>query len=206
MSRLTNFFALGEYYHIYNRGTEKRKIFLSNHDRNRFLSLLYLCNCITPIHRSNLTRDSLHELLNILRQDTLVDIGAYCLMPNHFHLLLKERTENGISTFMQKLSTAYTMYFNRLHERNGALFQGRFKAKHLDTDNYLKYIFAYIHLNLEGKFKEHVYSSYPDYSIEVQRIPEGRILNKSEFPEYFQSPKDFSAELEEWLAYGKVEP
>ena len=160
MSRLINFFAIGEFYHIYNRGTDKRLIFKDNIDRNRFISLLYLCNSQSAIHRSNFNTSSLNELLNIPREEPLVDIGAYCIMSNHFHLLVHERIENGISLFMQKLSTAYTMYFNKRYERSGALFQGRFKAKHLDSDNYLKYIFAYIHLNpveiIDNGWKNHL--------------------------------------------------
>jgi putative transposase len=92
-------------------------------------------------------RQSFENLLETDRGKNLVDIGAYCLMPNHFHLLLKEKTENGISLFMQKLMTAYTMYFNKKNGRNGALFQGTFKAEHLANDNYLKYMYSYIHLN-----------------------------------------------------------
>ena len=115
---------------------------------------------------------------------------------------------------MQKLSTAYTMYFNKLHKRSGTLFQGRFKAKHLGDDNYLKYIFAYIHLNPLNAGGLHTmrslvsyqYSSYADYAQEDLRIPEGSIINKSAFPEYFLQPEDFSRHLEEWFTYGKVEP
>ena len=81
------------------------------------------------------------------RGETLVDIGIYCLVPNHFHLLIKEKTENGISEFVKKVATGYSMYFNKKYERTGSLFEGPFKAKRIDTDEYLKYIFSYIHLN-----------------------------------------------------------
>ena len=229
MARQINFFAVGEFYHVYNRGTEKRLIFLDDVDRTRFLSLLYLCNNRTPIHRSDFINASLSDLMTVPREEQLVDIGAYCLMPNHFHLLLRERIEGGISIFIQKVSTAYTMYFNKHYERNGSLFQGRFKAEHLDTDNYLKYIFAYIHLNpigiIDNGWKDHIikdktkinnhlssykFSSYLDYADQDSRNPEGSILNKTAFPKYFQTPKDFRVHLQDWIDLAvenvKVEP
>ena len=87
------------------------------------------------------------SLLDLPRKETLVDIGAYCLMPNHFHLLIRETAEGNISRFMLKLQTGYPMYFNKKYQRTGALFEGKFKAKHITNDNHLKYLFAYLHLN-----------------------------------------------------------
>lgn len=148
----------------------------------------------------------------------LVDIGAYCLMPNHFHVLIHEKTEGGISLFIQKVSTGYTMYFNKKYQRSGALFQGRFKAKHADTDEYLKYLFSYIHLNpvklIEPEWKEkgiidqkkakeylnkYPYSSYHDFigKIRSERV----ILNREAFPEYFETKHDFEDCLKDWLEY-----
>lgn len=113
MSRFLNFFAIEEFYHIYNRGIEKRKIFMDYKDEHRFLMLLYTCNTEEKIHLSDFKNKSLNEILEIKRNETLVDIGAYCLMTNHFHILIREKKENGISIFMQKVLTAYTMYFNK---------------------------------------------------------------------------------------------
>ncbi|MCX6712418.1 MAG: transposase [Candidatus Vogelbacteria bacterium] len=103
-------FTVGEFYHIYNRGTDKRIIFLDNNDRKRFYYLLFLCNGKSPFEISEL---DLKRVFDFGRGKTLVDIGAVCLMDNHFHLLLREKKENGISEFMHKVSTAYTLYFNR---------------------------------------------------------------------------------------------
>ena len=141
--------SIDEFYHIYNRGNDKREIFHSEADYIRFQVLLYLCNNIKGVHVGDYKNSSIStkELLNLPREETLVDIGAYCLMPNHFHLLVKEKIEGGTSLFMQKLSTAYTMYYNRKYNKIGSLFGGRFKAKHLDSDQYLKYQYSYIHLN-----------------------------------------------------------
>ena len=151
------------------------------------------------------------------RGATLVDVGAYCLMGNHFHLLLREKVLNGISAFMQKLSTAYAMYFNRKRERTGSLFEGKFRARHATDDDYLKYLFAYIHLNpvehIEPTWKEkgiidikkvetylagYSYSSYLDY-LGMER-PQVAILNRTAFPDYFADKNSFNSFTHSWLA------
>ena len=207
-------FATGEYYHLYNRGNSKQKIFLDDEDYNHFVKLLYLCNSV----RSITYRDVTKNVYDFDREETLVFIGAYCLMPNHFHILVKEKSEKGISKFMQKISTAYSMYFNNKYKRTGGLFEGKFKSQHLNVDRYLKYIFSYIHLNpiklIESKWKEigiknikdaiiylrnYQHSSYLDYLI-GDRI-KSKILDKKEFPNYFPSKKSFEKEIFEWLNY-----
>ena len=137
-------FAQNEYYHIYNRGVEKRPIFSDKASYDRFLVLMYLCNTKEPIR---LPRDftlNLREIFSTKRTEQLIEVCAYCLMPNHFHLLVKEGRENGkgISQYMQKLTTAYTMYFNTRNSRSGSLFQGVFRAKHANQDEYLKYLYS----------------------------------------------------------------
>ncbi len=210
--------APGEFYHIYNRGTEKREIFRNKHDYERFLALLYLAN---SVDRVDLKRQgsTLSEIMAIDKGENLVDVCGYCLMPNHFHLLLKETRDGGISTFMQKLTTGYTMYFNKLNDRTGALFQGRFKASRAGNDNYLKYLIAYMHLNpvklIDPKWREngitdkkwantfldnYKYSSYFDYS-RADKRPESAILNKSALPQYHELPKDFTTSVNEWLNF-----
>jgi len=212
-------FSIGEFYHVYNRGTDKRKIFITNRDYERFIVLLYLANSNNSI-RIDLRRQSFQDLMEIDRGKNFVDIGAYCLMPNHFHILLREKTENGISLFMQKLTTAYTMYFNKKHERNGVLFQGVFKAEHLENDNYLKYMYSYIHLNpiklidptwrekgiknqseAERFLEQYRYSSYPEYT-NVNR-KEKVIINKRAFPEYFGDADNFQKMIRFWLSFKK---
>lgn len=215
-------FAPGEYYHLYNRGTDKRKIFLDRQDYERFISLLFLCNSGIPLHRSDHQGASLEKIFQIERETTLVNIGAYCLMPNHFHLVVHEQTEGGISIFMQKLSTAYTMYFNKRHKRSGSLFEGKFQAQHITKDEHLKYLYAYVHLNpigiIEREWKEHQiknkkkakeflesyrYSSYPDYHHADTGRPEVMILNKLAFPAYFEKATDFDDYLKDWTTKNK---
>lgn len=215
-----NPFAPDEYYHLYNRGSDKRNIFLDRADHERFISLLYLCNSGVPLHRSDHQVRSLDDIFLIDRETTLVDIGAYCLMPNHFHILLREHSEGGISMFMQKLATAYVMYFNKRHERRGTLFEGPFRAQHARRDEYLKYLFAYIHLNpigiIDSGWKEHhiqdkntaerfietfQYSSFLDYRGGGVRRQEA-ILNKLAFPEYFEKVRDFNEYVGDWMKGG----
>jgi putative transposase len=211
-------FGVEEFYHIYNRGVEKRKIFLDQGDYDRFTRLLYSANSNKSVHLSN------HQgrtLLEVPRGKLLVSIGAWCLMPNHFHLLVREVDNSGISLFMQKLMTGYTMYFNKKYHRTGTLFESRFRAKHLHTDEYVKYQYAYIHLNPIGTIdsgwknkkirnvakarkivRDYKYSSYRDCS-GVER-EENCILNKEDFPVYFDSTRDFDSMLEEWLNFDEA--
>lgn len=205
-------FIVDEYYHIYNRGILKNLIFLDESDKRRFIKLLFVCNSDKSVVFKSVQGRSLDK---IDRGETLVDIGVYCLMPNHFHILVRERTEDGISIFMKKLLTAYAMYFNTKYERKGILFEGRFNAKHIDTDAYLNWIFSYIHLNpvklIDSNWKEngisdpvvaesfvqkYKYSSYYDYFLgdRTEKI----ILNKDAFPEHFSKLNDFSELIEEF--------
>ncbi len=136
-------FAPDEWYHCYSRGIDKRTVFENASDYKRFIELLYLTNSTASVHRSNLKGN----VFDIERSDPLVGIGAFCLMPNHFHLLLKETTEGGISAFMQKLGTAYTMYFNIKRDRTGGLFTKPFRSRHIPDDKYLQRVIQYIHCN-----------------------------------------------------------
>ena len=206
-----NPFAPAEFYHLYNRGTEKRKIFLVKNDYERFVALLYLANGTKPLRLENLRRNEqgrtlLERVLEEERGNPLVSVAAYCLMPNHFHVLVKQNVDAGISRFMQKLSTAYTMYFNTRYKRSGTLFQGKFKSEHANNDRYLKYLIAYIHLNpKEISIPErYAYSSYADFVGEKR--PQAHILNRSVLPEYFRTPAEFRGEIEEWLKYDEKYP
>ena len=212
--------SVGEFYHIYSRGVEKRKIFLDVSDRERFLKLLYLANGDRPYVFRLIKGQPLNT---VVVGEKKTAIGAFVLMPNHIHILLKETREGGISSFMEKLLTGYSMYFNKRYNRVGPLFQSRFKAEHAHRDEYLKYLFAYIHLNPiklfqpkwrdEGikdarrakKFLEqYTYSSYPEYVGDER--PESIILSKKEFPEYFSEQDSFEDFLRDWIEFREEEP
>lgn len=141
--------APGEWYHCYARGVEKRKTFLHSKDYDRFLLALHVGNGPLAVHISNLSKKkSLEELLlTEFQPNPLVEIGAFCLMPNHFHLLLREIEEGGISLFMQKVLTGYTMYFNKKYGRTGVLFGSTYNSRHVGNDRYFKRVLSYIHLN-----------------------------------------------------------
>ena len=217
MSIRTTNLVLGEYYHIYNRGNSKQKIFHDNEDHARFISLLYVSNSSENFNLYDLNRNTNFNVYEIERSNSLVAIGSYCLMPNHFHILLTEKNERGISKFMQKLSTAYSMYYNKKYERTGGLFEGKFKSQHIDTDRHLKYLFSYIHLNpiklIQRNWKEkgirnkkeaidylnkYPYSSYLDFIGENRA--QNKILNMEAFPKYFPNKTSFIEEIFEWLS------
>ena len=206
-------FSEGEFYHVYSRGVDKRKIYLDDNDSERFCKLLYISNSEKGFELSVLSQDS---FFSIDRGLQLVDICAYCLMPNHFHLILRQKCERGISLFMKKLLTGYAMYFNARNERGGALFQGKFKAKHISTDEYLRHVPLYVHMNsvdlIETKSKEngitylkkteefmirYPYSSFPDFA-GVDR-DKANIINKGALPPYYSSLEERLEDLKDWL-------
>jgi len=207
--------AVGEHYHVYSRGVEKRKIFMNTKDYNRFVALLYIMNQDAPFTMGNFLRDknkSLEDIFMEKREGTLVSILGYCLMPNHFHLILYEGSEGGISKFMGKLLTAYSMYFNTKYERSGPLFTHPFKSEHISNESQYVYIFSYVHLNpisiIDKKWKEngiknrketeeflkkYQFSSYQDF-LSINR-PESVILDFSKIPEYIKDMKlDFKTQ------------
>lgn len=141
-------------YHIYNRGAHKADIFFENVDYERFKLLLYLANSKEPVHVANTLkryRDKGRTFISIYSEEKidqpLVDVLSYALMPNHFHLVLRQKAENGITEYMRKVSTAYTMYFNAKNDHSGTVFQGRFQSRYVDTGDYLRWLFAYVALN-----------------------------------------------------------
>ena len=151
----------GEYYHIFNRGVEKRKIFYQKADYKRFVQSLEFFNTQSSIEMRS------DEKLLPEPEERLVDVVAYCLNSNHFHLLLKENKENGIATFMKKVCTGYAMYFNKKNERSGVLFQGRFKSTHIDSNDLLLYVSAYVNCNSQIHSIENAetypWCSFPEY-------------------------------------------
>jgi len=209
-------FVQREFYHLYNRGNSKQIIFKDKGDYKHFIGLLYACNQTENFKADNLQKDE--GLFNVKRKNLLVNIGAYCLMPNHFHILITQIEDDGISKFMKKLLTGYVMYFNKKYKRTGSLFEGRFKSEHVNNDNYLKYLYSYIHLNpvkliqkdwkesgIKNKkevldfLKNYKYSSYLDY-FGINRV-ENKVLDTNTFPKYFTNKNSFEKEIFTWLFY-----
>ena len=225
MSHRKNPFVCGEFYHLYNRGNSKQAIFLDDSDYKHFIKCLFICNSTKNFKFRDDIVEKKIDAFDFERGETLVSIGAWVLMPNHFHLYItfshmsdmgEGERKNNISEFMRKLLTAYTKYFNKKYNRTGGLFEGNFKSTHINNDNQAKYLFSYIHLNpvklIDSNWKEngiintdatlkHIgsykWSSYPDHRGISRK--EGKILEIDKFPEYFSNIGDFDSEILSWL-------
>lgn len=140
----------GKYYHVYNRGVDKRDIFNDLKDLGRFKESMKIFNQVEGIgslemfHKSVRALDSSHPKID---SDPLVAVVAFCINPNHFHLFLKQLVDGGIAKYMQKTLGGYTYYFNQKHQRSGSLFQGTFKSKLIKNEQYFRKIFAYTNQN-----------------------------------------------------------
>jgi putative transposase len=203
---------IGETYHIYNRGAHKQEIFKEIGDYYRFLYLLHLSNRTEPIVMRDILskyrgRSSVELFVTEQPDKSLVDVLAYCLMPNHFHIVLRQKAEDGITKFMGRVATGYSMYFNIKYGHSGTLFQGRFKSSHVSSESYFRYIFAYVHLNpldlwvpnwkekgiedpgiARREMKKYSFSSFSDY-VSTEGRPEKAILS-SEVPDFLTSQND----------------
>lgn len=142
-------FVNGEYYHLFNRGVDKREIFLDRRDLDRFFQSMSEFNTLIPIgsiYAASFRKNS--PLRNLVsKTGRLVDFICYCLCPNHYHFILRQSADRGIEKFMHRLGLGYTNYFNKKYQRSGSLFQGTFKANHIDSDAYLLYASVYVNLN-----------------------------------------------------------
>lgn len=147
--------ATGEYYHIFNRGADKRNIFSDGHDYARFLQSMEEFNTVEPIgsifensfRKHPKLGNPVSKLEDVGDSKPLVHFTAYCLNPNHYHFLLKQVADKGIEKFMHRLGLGYTKYFNQKNLRSGVLFQGPFKGVHIDSNEYLLHVSAYVNLN-----------------------------------------------------------
>lgn len=196
----------GEFYHIFNRGVEKRTIFTQPRDYKRFQKTFYYYQFLGP--KPSFSKFAKSEL-NLFKPDLtnkIVEIICYCLMPNHFHLLVRQRKDHGISNFVSKLSNSYTKYFNTKYKRVGALFQGSFKAVLVETDAQLLHLSRYIHLNpivsgLTKNLDQYLWSSYPEYSENLNRYCKtdeilGFFQDKSKYREFVHDQIDYGTTLE----------
>lgn len=183
------------YYHIYNRGVEKRQIFIDTQDYAVFLSYLkfYLLTkdkqtlhqTLSSPQSTSQEKDKARQLLKINNFADTIDLLAFCLMPNHFHFLIKQRVKEAIDQFMNSLGTRYTGFFNKKHNRVGTLYQDVYKAVQVKTDEQLLHLSRYIHRNplpllKQGqKLSDYAYSSYRQYLglMRYQWVKPGEILN-----------------------------
>lgn len=193
--------STGEFYHVYNRGTDKRTIFSDENDFTRFFESMLEFNTLEPIgslfensfrKKNQLGGSASKETIKDTKEK-LVNIVAYCLNPNHFHLILQQVAERGIEKFMQRLGTGYTMYFNNKYDRSGSLFQGRFKAVHIDSNEYLLHVSAYVNLNdrvhqLGGSASK---SSWDEYTQFFKQDNHHGICEKEDVLGQFRKPGEY---------------
>ena len=205
MARRKHSFANENFYHIFNRGVEKRRIFSNDKDHERFLRGLK--------HYSQ-ERRKLSRRTSQKGDDSTwnpVEIVGYCLMPNHFHLLIKQASEDGVSLFMNHLANSYTKYFNTRYKRVGPLFQGAFKSVPIESEEQLLHLSRYIHLNpvvagLSRSPEDYKWSSYSTY-IDNDNDPSedfinpnivlGQFVNKEEYSQFVEDQSDYAKQLEE---------
>ena len=200
-------FLIGQYYHIYNRGTDKRIIFKNKQDLERFLMSIKRFNTLDPIGHIR------YGLDNPKRNQKLVDIICYSLNPNHYHLILSPLVENGIEKFMQKLGAGYTLYINEKYKRSGVLLQGKFKSILIKTDKYLMYLSAYVNLNNKIHFlsrsnskKEKLfYKSSWDEFIKENKENKENICNKAIILDRYEGNISEYKEFAESVAKGIIE-
>lgn len=185
--------AVGEYYHIFNRGVDKRPIFTDERDRDRFLQTMRVFNDVdTPVGglRTQLWGEQFGQQMT--PRKPLVNIICYCINPNHYHFLLEQVAEAGVERFMHRIGTGYTKYFNAKHQRVGSLFQGPFKAIRVDSDAYLLHVSAYINLNMRvhrlGSRASR--SSWLEYIATAGTFTEG-IVKPDIILQQFSSPEDY---------------
>ena len=209
-----------EIYHALNRGVDKRKIFLDKQDYLRFVHSLFVLNDQSIINTTFYSFSKFRNNEVQLRKfknprKLLVDIHAFSLMPNHYHLLLSPRTENGIPRFMHKLGTSYVKYFNQKYKRKGTLFEGRYKSISVIDESHFYHLPYYIHFNpLDLKFSEwrkgelrnykealkflknYRWSSHLDY-IGEKNFPS--VTNRKFLLEVFGDVEGYKKSTKEWL-------
>jgi putative transposase len=156
-------------YHAYNRGVERRQIFMDGHDYRRFAKQMRQC----------------------LDREPGITLLAYCLMPNHFHLLLQQTDATAMSRFLQRLTIGYVMYFNKRHRRIGPLFQGKYKAVRIIGPNQLMEVSRYIHLNPERAGLGWRHSTYSSINSYVDPTSEDELVNPRPILDLFDQPSDY---------------
>ncbi|MFH1632240.1 MAG: transposase [bacterium] len=212
-------FANDEYYHVYNRGVDKCRIFQDEKDYRRFYESLYLFN---DSEYSASGGDPMRRMVKLAGQERLADyriplvsIVGYCLLPNHFHLFLRQLADEGIPKFLHSLGMGYAKYYNLKKDRVGVLFQGRYRASHIDNEAYYYHVPRYIHLNaldltdlnwregqmsnweeVENYLSAHQWSSHGVYSGLEESLP---VVDKEAVKGLFGNSEAYHSYLSEWV-------
>ena len=196
-------FVTDEFYHIYNHGVEDRDIFGDEDDSARFLECMEVFNTVESF--GGLYSESLLNRTNPRRPTSktkLVNVVSYCLNPNHYHLLLEQVSDGGISEFMKRVGGGYVLYFNNKNKRKGTLFRGKFKSTRVSSNEYLLYLSAYINLNfkvhkLPEDILKSVRSRWGEYSGKIN--PKGEICRKDMILGQFKNKEEYKSYAEDAL-------
>lgn len=201
----------GEIYHIFNRGIDKRPTFLTKRHYARAIETIRFYRYSSPPFRLSkylvLNEVFQTRVLRGLESSVLVDILTLCLMPNHFHFILRQRQDNGISRFLSNVQNSYTRYFNTRAQRVGPLFLDQFKAVRIEDDEQLLHVHRYIHINPYTSFvtktlndlEGYVWSSLPDYLSETPSIYE-----KNTILDYFKTRQSYKKFLFDQVDYQRT--
>ena len=191
----------GEYYHILNRGVAKMPIFTTNRDYIRFIETFrYYIDGNVDVGYSKSTR----EEKNAMPRKPIIEIVCYCVMPNHFHFLVKQNEDGGIRNFIRKTTNSYAKYFNIKRKRKGPLFEGKFKAVRIESNEQLLHLTRYIHLNpligyVTKDLSLHRWSSYPEYL----GLSESQVCSKDIILDQFDSPKSYEKFVIDHVDYAR---
>jgi len=205
-------FSNGYIYHIFNRGIDRRSVFTGFREYLRAQELIeFYKHLETPVRYSKFLQLSKSLRDDVLREinksETQVDILAYCLMPNHFHFMLQQKVDKGVSTFIANFTNAYTRYFNTKHERIGPMFEGIFKAVLVESDEQLIHLSRYIHLNPvvssiinESDLNNYKWSSYHEY---IAPSKNSTVSKRDLVMSMFESAKHYEKFVLDQIEYGK---
>jgi len=206
MPKRKGILGTGEHYHIFNRGVEKRIIFEDAREYNHFLEVIQFYQRNHRFRFSRLRRKERQKVIANKTGELLIEILCYCLMPNHFHFLIKQVAEKGIETFLQRITNSYSHYFNIKHDRVGPLFQGKFRSIRIENTAQLIHVSRYIHINpvtayIVKKPEDYRWSSYQEYLKMAEGFCEkGMILNQfsgiDSYQQFVNDMVDFNKNLE----------
>lgn len=193
-----------EIYHIFNRGSDKRSIFLQPKDYRRFIKTFYYYRFEGPKPKLSSLNKNNFDYFKPDPASRLVEIFCYCLMPNHFHFMVRQLKTSGISIFMSQLANSYTKYFNTKRKRVGPLLQGAFKTTRVETDQQLIHLSRYIHINpvvagLIDRPENYPWSSYTEYRDGISGFCSTDLILS-----FFPSRKEYCKFTEEQISYGKT--
>jgi len=209
MSYRKTILATGEIYHIFNRAINNQPILVNKRDCQRFTDVLFFYQRNPQIrfsHFVNLSlkaRDSAFKQLN--KNKKLIEILAFVFMPNHFHLLLQQKEDNGISLFLSRATNSFTRYYNTKYKRKGDLFESVFKAVRVETEEQLIHLSRYIHINPVVSFfiNEKELVSYPFSSFSDYLKGESSLLDLKPVLSHFKNPQEYRKFVFDQIDYGK---